>query len=86
MVFWSYRKSFLQPTRMMGRPWQKCRTSEIHCNHTPISTRRNRLWGSEDSQIADKTSYLFLHVVKGVWRVDSEADQDDMRVRVREGA
>jgi hypothetical protein len=30
MVFWSYRRSFLQPTRMMGRPWQKCRTSEIH--------------------------------------------------------
>lgn len=30
MVFWSYRKSFLQPTRMIGRPWQKWRTSEIH--------------------------------------------------------
>lgn len=30
MVFWSKRKSFLQPTRMMGRPWQKWRTSEIH--------------------------------------------------------
>lgn len=31
IVFWSKRRSFLQPTRMMGRPWQKCRTSEIHC-------------------------------------------------------
>lgn len=31
IVFWSYLRSFLQPTRMMGRPWQKCRTSEIHC-------------------------------------------------------
>lgn len=31
IVFWSKRKSFLHPTRMMGRPWQKCRTSEIHC-------------------------------------------------------
>lgn len=30
IVFWSYLKSFLQPTRMMGRPEQKCRTSEIH--------------------------------------------------------
>jgi hypothetical protein len=32
MVFWSCRRSFLQPTRMMGRPWQKWSTSEIHCN------------------------------------------------------
>lgn len=23
MVFWSCRRSFLQPTRIMGRPWQK---------------------------------------------------------------
>jgi hypothetical protein len=25
----------LQPTRMMGRPWQKCRTSEIHYPRQP---------------------------------------------------
>ena len=30
MVFASNRRSFLQPTRMMGRPEQKCSTSEIH--------------------------------------------------------
>ena len=30
MVLRSSRRSFLQPTRIMGRPWQKCRTSEIH--------------------------------------------------------
>ena len=30
IVFGSYRRSFLQPTRMMGSPWQKWRTSEIH--------------------------------------------------------
>jgi hypothetical protein len=30
MVLLSKRKSFLQPTRMIGRPWQKWRTSEIH--------------------------------------------------------
>ena len=34
IVFWSYLRSFLQPTRMIGRPWQKCRTSEIHYNGT----------------------------------------------------
>lgn len=38
MVFWSCRRSFLQPTRMMGRPWQKWSTSEIHCN------RPSALW------------------------------------------
>jgi hypothetical protein len=31
IVFWSYLKSILQPTRMMGRPEQKCMTSEYHC-------------------------------------------------------
>lgn len=30
MVFGSCRRSHLHPTRMMGRPWQKWRTSEIH--------------------------------------------------------
>ena len=29
-VLWSLRRSFLQPTRMIGRPGQKWRTSEIH--------------------------------------------------------
>lgn len=30
-VLGSCLRSFLHPTRMMGRLWQKCRTSEIHC-------------------------------------------------------
>lgn len=30
MVLGSWRRSFLQPTRMIGRPAQKWRTSEIH--------------------------------------------------------
>ncbi len=30
MVFGSRRRSFLQPTRIIGRPAQKCITSEIH--------------------------------------------------------
>ena len=33
MILGSRRRSFLQPTRMMGRFWQKCKTSEIHCRH-----------------------------------------------------
>ena len=31
IVFWSYLKSILQPTSIMGRPEQKCMTSEYHC-------------------------------------------------------
>lgn len=31
MVLGSSRRSALQPTKMMGRPEQKCTTSEIHC-------------------------------------------------------
>lgn len=37
IVFWSYLKSFLHPTRMIGRPWQKCNTSEIHCYTVTVS-------------------------------------------------
>ena len=37
IVFWSYRRSFLHPTRMIGRPWQKCSTSDIHCTKHRIS-------------------------------------------------
>lgn len=40
IVLASYLKSFLHPTRMMGRPWQKCRTSEIH--YTLISEGRHQ--------------------------------------------
>ena len=29
--------------------------------------------------------YLLLHVIKGIRRVDGEAYEDDMRIRVREG-
>jgi len=72
IVFWSKRKSFLQPTRMMGRPWQKCRTSEIHC-----AIVSHQLYVHEA-----RGPYLLLHVVKRIGRVDGEANQDNMRVGV----
>ena len=64
---------------MMGRPWQKCRTSEIHYSHTHVSALTF-------PQIVGHVSvpYLLLHVVKRVWRVDGETDEDDMRVWVRQ--
>jgi hypothetical protein len=60
----------------MGRPWQKCRTSEIHCGTVsePLG------------QALARGSYLLLHVVERVGRVDSEANQDNMRIGVRERA
>ncbi len=59
MVFWSYLKSFLHPTRMMGRPWQKCRTSEIHYN-TPKSAPSILVRAREH------VPYLLLNVVQRV--------------------
>lgn len=66
---------------MMGRPWQKCRTSEIHCkNKSCQHATRHVGWQSE------RAAYLLLDVVERVGRVDGETDQDDMRVRVGERA
>jgi hypothetical protein len=76
IVFWSKRRSFLHPTRMMGRPWQKCRTSEIHgCLLVGAVWTRVR-----------HVSYLLLDVVKRIGRVDGEADEDNVRVGVGERA
>jgi hypothetical protein len=60
---------------MMGRPWQKCRTSEIHCCLLVASCTRG-----------GHLSYLLLDVVKRIGRVDSEADQDNVRIGVGERA
>lgn len=75
IVFWSKRRSFLQPTRMMGRPWQKCSTSEIHCATV-----------SDGSVPGARGPYLLLHVVERIGRVDGEANKDDVRVGVGERA
>jgi hypothetical protein len=60
---------------MMGRPWQKCRTSEIHCATV-----------SNSSLPGARGPYLLLDVVERVGRIDSEANQDYVRVRVGERA
>ena len=65
---------------MIGRPWQKWRTSEIHYDTVSIVARcllRRQYRG---------IIYLLLNVVKGIWGVDGEADQDDVRIWVRERA
>jgi hypothetical protein len=76
IVFWSNRKSFLQPTRMMGRPWQKCSTSEIHC--AAVSGPHVETWA--------RVPYLLLDVVERIRRIDGEANQDNVRVGVRKRA
>jgi hypothetical protein len=60
---------------MMGRPWQKCRTSEIHCARLVAALHVQR-----------GVSYLLLDIVKRIGRVDGEADQDNVRVGVGERA
>ena len=85
IVFWSYRRSFLHPTRMMGRPWQKCSTSDIHCMNDCISISFSSpaVWRISPSMFCvEGASYLLLHVIQRVGRVDGEADEDDVAVRV----
>jgi len=60
---------------MMGRPWQKCRTSEIHCCVSAAACTRVR-----------HLPYLLLDVVKRIGRIDGEANQDNVRVGVGERA
>lgn len=61
---------------MMGRPGQKCRTSEIHYWRIFVSICTVCMW--------DRASYLLLDIVKRVWGVDGEADEDDMGIRIRQ--
>jgi hypothetical protein len=61
---------------MIGRPAQKCITSEIHCR----KKLGERLMGQ------NRRANLLLHVVKGVWGVDSKAYEDDVRIRVAQRA
>jgi hypothetical protein len=62
---------------MMGRPWQKCRTSEIH--YTVLLADRVCRLGARET-------YLLLYVVERVGRVDGKADQDNVGVGVGERA
>lgn len=110
MILGSRRKSFLQPTRMMGRFWQKWRTSEIHCGmangeaegrrggirrrqHAFTSVHTSHLLASREACQArlcnsidpgHPCTHLFLDVVKRVGGVNGEADEDDVRVGVRQ--
>ena len=66
----------MQPTRIMGRPWQKCRTSEIHCAGCQCAA----------DHATGRAAYLLLDVIEGVGRVDGKADEDDVRIGVGEGS
>jgi hypothetical protein len=54
---------------MIGRPAQKCITSEIHWK-----TRMKK--GATD--INTRKAHFLLHVVEGVWGVDGKANEDDV--------
>lgn len=62
---------------MMGRPWQKCKTSEIHYI---VQSARVCI-----SQERTGPLYLLLDVVKRVGRVDGKTDKDNVRIGIGEG-
>jgi len=66
----------LQATRIIGRPGQKCITSEIHCTITSAMRSPSRA----------RRTHLLLNVVQRVRGVNGETDQDDMGVGVTERA
>jgi hypothetical protein len=68
-------RSFLHPTRMIGRPAQKCMTSAIHCNKEPCLVGSTTVGGTI-------TTNLFLDVVERIGGVNGETDQNNMGVRV----
>ena len=72
----SRRRSFLQATRIIGRPGQKCMTSEIHCT----------IKSAKISPSEARHTCLLLNVVQRVRGVNGEADQNDMGVGVTERA
>ena len=66
---------------MMGRPWQKWRTSDIH--YITISI----LAHSEESLSRRvREAYLLLYVVERVGRIHSKTDQNDMGIWVGQRA
>jgi hypothetical protein len=79
---------------MMGRPWQKCRTSEIHCSrHSLLAYLSGDVPPAESNSLAlcrfrveeEGLTDLLLNVVQGIRRVDSEADKNHVGVGVGQG-
>jgi hypothetical protein len=62
---------------MIGSPLQKCKTSEIH-----YEARVSGVLSSRLRRILVESSYLLLNVIERIGRVDSEANENDVRVGV----
>ena len=63
---------------MMGRPAQKCMTSEIHYKGRSTAAQTSEQHGSDEGRCA----HLLLHVVQRVGRVDRETDEDNLDMDV----
>ena len=88
IVLGSRRRSFLHPTRIIGKSGQKCITSEIHCE-AKSKDGADRISGAilrVSNHVSETGAHLLLHVIKRIGAVNGETDKDDMRVRVTEWA
>ena len=83
MVLGSRRRSFLQPTRMIGRPAQKCMTSEIH--YTNSQLRMNTFAKVHATCWEARITYLLLNVIQTIGAVNCETDEDNVRVGIAQG-
>jgi len=68
---------------MIGNPAQKCITSEIH--YTP-SVRSSVAPQQNKHHTKEQRTHLLLDVIKRIRRVYSEANEDNMRVRIAQGS
>lgn len=83
IVAGSFLKSFLQPTKRIGKPWQKWRTSEIHYK----KEKHVLVQGQQEKKLRGKMiQNLFLNVLQRVGRINSKTNQNNMRIRVWQGS
>ena len=68
---------------MIGKPAQKCMTSEIH--YTNDQSNLNALAQVHPTRREARITYLLLNVIQTVRAVNCEADEDDVRVGIAQG-
>lgn len=70
----SSRRSFFNPTNIMGTPGHRSWASSIHCDCILADSYNQERRGTN----------LVFHILQRIWRVHSKPNQDDMSFRVRQ--